>query len=168
MRGRKPNPPPAGRCLADCRATGTESVTTTADAARGPVSGLTEPDWRLVAMPDWGDGAAELAQAKWRELERELALIGTLGPENADALEMLCVQYARWKMAEAQVSKLGPIIRAPKTGVPMHNPYLPVANAAADRYLKLAAELGLTPAMRGRVTKRRLPAIAGRASKVEL
>lgn len=164
MRGRKPNPPPAARDNDDRAVTGTESVRATG----GTASGLAEPDFRVLAMPDWGLGQAEIASAQWRALEAELAALGVLGPENAPILEMACVQYAKWKMAEAQVARLGPILRAPGTGVAMHNPYLSVANAAADRYIKLAAELGLTPAMRGRVTKRKVPTIPGKAVKVEL
>ena len=47
----------------------------------------------------------------------------------------------------------GVLVAAPRTGVPMHNPYLAVANKAAELVAKMASELGLTPAARGKVTK---------------
>jgi P27 family predicted phage terminase small subunit len=160
MRGRKPNPPPALRIGDDISGTVTESLKDT--------GALAEPVWVMVPPADWQGAVAELASAKWHELFRALEPLGTIGPENAPALEMACKQWARWRVAEAQIDKLGPIIRAPVTGVPMGNPFLSVANQAADRFLKLAAELGLTPTMRGRVTKHKLPPVGSSNAKVRV
>lgn len=154
MQGRRPN----SETIAASAACLAGSDSRVADA-------LCEPVWKIVTAPEWAAGVEQLASEKWRELEPVMRELGTLGPENAGALEMLCVQYARWRLAEAQVAKLGPVIRAPVTGVPMHNPYLSTANQAADRFIKLAAELGLTPAMRGRVGKRPMKSAASRSAK---
>ena len=140
MRGRKPNPAPAAETFSNSTGTGADIT-------------LIEPAWVLEAPPEWQRAAAALACEKWAEITAGMRAMGTLSPENALAIEVACVQYARWRLAEAQVAKLGPMLRAPVTGVPMQNPFLSVANAACDRFIKLAAELGLTPAMRGRVTK---------------
>lgn len=149
MRGRKPNPPPAAKTGGIMR-----------DTPSGTAE-ITEPAWAILSAPGWGAGAADTAALKWRELAALMGELGTLGPENASVLELACVQWARWRLAEAEIAKLGPLIKAPVTGVPMVNPYLSIANQAADRFIKLAAELGLTPAMRGRVTKRPLRSVAG-------
>lgn len=115
---------------------------------------IAEPDWRIDA-PDaeWGARAAELTSEQWRIITVAMRRAGTLSEENIGQVEVYCVNYARWKLAEAMVAKLGPIVKAPKTGVPMHNPYLDVANKAAVMVNKTAADLGLPPSMRGRVTK---------------
>lgn len=149
MRGRKPNP---------AKAAGTADHSTESVADNRMPGAIVEPAWTILAAPNYAEGVAALAAEKWRELAGEMTALGTLGPENALALEILCVQYARWRLAEAEVAKYAPVIRAPKTGVAMQNPFLSIANAAADRFLKFAAELGLTPAMRGRVEKRPLKA----------
>ena len=117
----------------------------------GPGVALAEPDW-LTAFPDgWGEAAAALAAARWRGAVADMTRLRTLGPENAAALEILAVNYARWRLAVAHVAVHGPIVPAPRTGVPMHNPYLAVANGAAEKVLKIEVELGLPPSMRGRV-----------------
>lgn len=117
-------------------------------------SSIVEPDWRVSAPDaDWGARAAKLASEQWGIITVAMRRAGTLSEENVGQVEVYCVNYARWKLAEAMVAKLGPIVKAPKTGVPMHNPYLAVANKAAEIVNKNAADLGLPPSMRGRVTK---------------
>ncbi|MGI4876642.1 MAG: P27 family phage terminase small subunit [Janthinobacterium lividum] len=154
--GRRPNP--------------TERLTTGDDGAESVSRtwGVEEPAWAILAAPVYAEGVAALAAEKWAELSDVMAELGTIGPENAPALEMLCVFYARWRLAEAEVARVGPIVKAPVTGVPMHNPFLSVANGAADRFLRLAAELGLTPAMRGRVGKRPLGSANARTKPKQL
>ena len=77
----------------------------------------------------------------------------TIGPENGGQIEIYCTNYARWRLAEAHVAENGPVLKAKKTGVPMLNLYLPVANKAAEIVNKIAADLGLPPSMRARVTR---------------
>ncbi len=141
MRGRKPKPARA------------DSKVITGVFGGGSVI-LVEPNWRLaVAADDWAERQAEIAADKWASTIADMTRDGTISTENGSAIEMLAVQWARWKLAEAHVAKHGPIVSAPRTGVPMQNPYLSVANAAAEKVLKIEAELGLPPSMRGRVTK---------------
>ncbi len=141
MRGRKPKPARA------------DSKVITGLFGGGAVV-LVEPNWKVViAGDDWQERQAEIAGEKWASVICSMTRDGTLSTENASAIEMLSVQWARWKLAEAHVAKHGPIVAAPRTGVPMQNPYLSVANAAAEKVLKIEAELGLPPSMRGRVGK---------------
>ena len=113
---------------------------------------IDEPDW-LIEFPGeaWGKRAAELASEKWTAAVSDMTRMRTLGPENKTALEMLAVNYARWRLSEAHLAKHGPVVAAPRTGVPMQNPYLSIANTASERVIKIEAELGLPPSMRGRV-----------------
>ena len=91
--------------------------------------------------------------AAWIELTDNLAAAGVLGRENGAACEIYCRNLIRMRAAEANVLEHGPIVAAPRTGVPMHNPYLAVANKAAELVAKVGGELGLTPAARGKVSK---------------
>lgn len=118
------------------------------------LASVSEPDW-LTEYPgeSWGERAAEIASEKWNAAVADMTRMRTLGPENATALEMLAVSYARWRLAEAHITKHGPVVPAPRTGTPMQNPYLSIANGAAERCMKIEAELGLPPSMRGRVSK---------------
>lgn len=141
MRGRKPEP---GRT--------TEAESALAGGAVPPAVGLAEPEWGAVAAGEWGAAQAQAASERWAALKAEMERLGTLGPENATQLEAAAILYARWRLAEAQVARIGPVIKA-ANGIPMPNPYLGVANQALDRLMRLEAELGLTPSMRARVTK---------------
>ena len=90
---------------------------------------------------------------EWARVVADLRAMGVLGRENGAVIEIYVRQLLRMREAEAHVAQWGVIVPAPRTGVPMHNPYLSVANAAAKETHRLAAELGLTPSARGRVTK---------------
>ena len=141
MRGRKPAP-------AQAKANIISGV-----FPRGPVE-LVEPNWReKIAGEEWGKRQSKIASGRWREIVSAMRAMGTLGPENSSAIEIASTNYARWKLAEAHVAEHGPVVAAPRTGVPMQNPYLSIANSAAAIVIKLEAELGLPPSMRGRVTK---------------
>ena len=112
---------------------------------------VTAPAWPLKFPADWGKAAAEIAAEQWQIVTSHMRAAGTLGTENTAAIEIYSRAFARWRIAEAHVAEHGPIVPAPRTGVPMHNPYLAVANAAAATVLKAGADLGLPPSMRGRV-----------------
>ena len=138
VRGRKPTPVElklvggnAGkRALAD-------------EASLPKVAG--EPDM----PPDFeGDLASE-----WARVVADLRAAGTLGREIGAAIEIYVRNLVRMRRAEEHVTRFGPIVPAPRTGVPMHNPHLAIANAAAASVARMVAELGLTPSSRGRVTK---------------
>ncbi|MBN8956894.1 MAG: P27 family phage terminase small subunit [Rhizobiales bacterium] len=158
MRGRKPAKPAEASNVVELPVTGARV-------------NIDEPEW-IIPLPDdklpdgnsWARRSEEIAAEKWRKVVAHMTAARTLGPENATAIEILCVQYARWKLSEAHVALHGPIVAAPRTGVPMHNPHVAVANAAADRVLKIEAELGLPPSTRDRVGKVATARKAQRAS----
>lgn len=90
------------------------------------------------------------ARREWRRVGRELLRHGVLATVDRAALAAYCVAYARWVEAEAQVAKLGTIVKT-SNGNLIQNPYLAVANRAMEQMTKLAAEFGMTPSSRSRV-----------------
>jgi P27 family predicted phage terminase small subunit len=112
------------------------------------------PKWR--PSPDaekWQTGAEAFAQAKWQQVTAHMQEAQTLAPSNEAMIEALCRVYARWKMAEAEIDRDGPIVTTGGTGVQMHNPYLTIANNALKQMVQLESELGISPTMRERVSK---------------
>lgn len=105
----------------------------------------------VVAEPEWPDELAEDARAEWRRVAPQLLALGMLSKLDRAALSAYCVAWARWLQAEQHIKVHGPIVAAPRTGVPMQNPFLSVANKAMDQFLRLAAEFGMTPSARSRV-----------------
>lgn len=108
-----------------------------------------KPAAARVSPPEHLSG---LALATFRRVAGNMATMGTLGAENREALAIYSTNWARMVEAEKHVAEHGAIVPAPRTGTPMHNPYLAVANRAAATVAKLAAELGLTPTARARLS----------------
>ena len=62
-----------------------------------------------------------------------------------------CQKWAQWQALETEAA-LHPFIVRAVTGSPMPNPALSLANKTFNLMLKAAAELGMTPAGRSRVS----------------
>ena len=137
VRGRKPGPPELRLVKGDKRVRGRQVA--------APIKSVPEEP---VPPAEWDDEH----RAKWDEVTDLLRRQGTLGAEVGDVLRLYveaCVEATR---ARAHVREHGAIVPAPRTGVPMHSPYRAVARQAEAMILKLAAELGLTPSSRGRIS----------------
>ncbi|BCH32625.1 hypothetical protein MesoLjLc_45550 [Mesorhizobium sp. L-8-10] len=120
----------------------------------GAAPALLEPDWTLpFEEGKWGERRAELASERWAQLVASMSARGTLDRDNNALVEIAAGAYADWRLAEAHVAKFGPIVPAPKTGVPMHNPYKAIADAAAKRLQSAESALGIPPVERGRATQ---------------
>ncbi len=63
--------------------------------------------------------------------------------------------------AEEKIDQSGPIVAAPKTKTPMHNPWVTISNNSHAQAVKLLGELGLTPRSRSIISKN--AAMAGSA-----
>jgi hypothetical protein len=74
---------------------------------------------------------------------------GHLTSVDAPLLARLCVALALADAATAQVQALG--LKAPNTGLPIQSPWVAVMNRQIEIARKLAGELALPPAQRGRV-----------------
>lgn len=67
------------------------------------------------------------------------------------ALAMLCESWSAWRDATNKVKKYGPLIKSPKTGIPMLSPYYIVMHRSHEQVRSLLAEFGMTPSSRTRV-----------------
>ena len=65
-------------------------------------------------------------------------------------LAAYCGAYALWAEATAQIQKYGAMIKSPQ-GFPIQSPYLSIANRQAEIMMRIASELGFTPASRSRI-----------------
>jgi P27 family predicted phage terminase small subunit len=111
-----------------------------------------------VAQPQRPEHIAGLAAEAWDVLAPYLVALGVLTDGDSMALAMTCQVYSRWRMAEAEVAKLGTVVKSPN-GYPILNPHLSVANAAQKQLQGLLVEFGLTPSSRSRI---KLPLDAGK------
>jgi P27 family predicted phage terminase small subunit len=105
-----------------------------------PVGDLQEP-------PEWFNDSQ---RATWR-YALEHAPPGLLKKCDKAILAIwVCAEDVHAEAAH-MVGEKGAVLRAPKSGVPMVNPYLAVMNKQALLMLKAASELGFSPTGRTRV-----------------
>lgn len=83
----------------------------------------------------------EIARHEWQRIIPQLA---QADGATLSLLEGYCVSYSRWRTAEAELKKSGPVVRSPAGGA-MQSPWLSVSRAALRDATKCLAELGLTP-----------------------
>jgi P27 family predicted phage terminase small subunit len=91
------------------------------------------------------------ARVEWKRVSSELAAAGLLTIVDRAALAAYCAAWSRWANAEEQVQKFGAVIKSPKSGFPIQNPYVGIANTALDQLRRFAAEFGMTPSSRSRI-----------------
>jgi P27 family predicted phage terminase small subunit len=92
-----------------------------------------------------------VAQAEWTRVAPGLILCGQVTVVDRAALMGYCQKYAQWQALEQEAMKHPFLVRAP-TGYPIPNPALGMANKTFKLMLQAAAELGMTPAGRSRVS----------------
>lgn len=68
-----------------------------------------------------------------------------------------CVEYSRWVAAVDQLAQTTLLVKTANDNF-MQNPYLAIANKAEARMATLAAEFGMTPSARSKVTAGERPA----------
>jgi len=149
MRGRKPQP----TALKLLRGNPGKRPTNPAEPKHGALDAevpadLTEPE----------------AAAEWRRVASMLIERGQVTTVDRAVLTGYCVKYAQWIALEREAAKHPFIIKAP-SGYPIPNPALGMANKAFALMLKAAAELGITPSARSRVTVQLEPWVATPDSK---
>jgi P27 family predicted phage terminase small subunit len=102
------------------------------------------------------DGDA-MAIAEWTRVAPLLRMCGLVSQAERTALTALCQQWSQYLEAQTHIRKLGMVVKT-TNGLPMTNPYLPIARAALAACHRLWTELGLTPSGRARVS--RLPPLS--------
>ena len=106
-----------------------------------------------------GDPPAHLnedAVAEWSRIGDEVAVIGLATGLDMGALAAYCQAYGRWAQAERALAKMqnqadGLIIKT-VSGNMIQNPLVGVANKAMNDMVRFAAEFGMTPSARSRVS----------------
>lgn len=73
------------------------------------------------------------------------------------ALSAYCAAWSRWISAEENVQRFGAVIRSPKTGFPIQNPHVGVANTALQIMHRFLIEFGMTPSSRARLSVEAAP-----------
>jgi P27 family predicted phage terminase small subunit len=98
------------------------------------------------------------ALAEWKRIAPELHELGLLTELDRAALAAYCQTYARWTEAEADVAKVGRLVRT-NAGEAVANPNLAIADRALKQMHQFVAEFGMSPSSRTRVsaTKSRGP-----------
>lgn len=104
-----------------------------------------------TAVPACPSHLKESAKKEWRRITKELKVLGLISHIDRAALAAYCQAWGRWVEAEEKVAETNDIIKT-KGGNIIQNPYLSVANRALDQLTKIAAEFGMTPASRTRVS----------------
>ena len=84
------------------------------------------------------------AAAEWDRLTRELDQAGRLDPARRSALTLFCRTWSRWLQAENDLAASGGSILTTKNGNVIQNPFVAIANKAADRLVRLFPQLDIT------------------------
>lgn len=91
-----------------------------------------------------------VAASEWRRVVPLLQRAQAITDGDRGSLLALCQQWSRYLDANARVAGSGMVVRA-RSGYPMPNPYIGIANKALANCKMLWVELGLTPSSRSRV-----------------
>lgn len=106
------------------------------------------------AMQDFAppEGLNQHGTKEWNRIIPMLRAAGILSGLDESALFALCNEWGKYKDAEDKLMAMGRVIKAPKTGYPMLNPYETISGQSYKRYKEMAVQFGLTPAARSRVS----------------
>lgn len=115
----------------------------------------TEP--RPSGIPTCPQHLNKEAKREWKRISAELAALGLLTSVDRAALAAYCSSWSRWIDAEENVQKFGAVIKSPKSGYPVQNPYVGIANTSLDQMRKFLIEFGMTPASRARLSVEAAP-----------
>jgi phage terminase small subunit len=101
-----------------------------------------EPSWRGI----FGRAAdREAAAAYWRSIISEMRGAEKLAVANSHSIVRLVVAYVTFDLSAKEVLKLGPVIKARRTGVPTFNPWWTTMSNAASQAQALEKELCISP-----------------------
>jgi P27 family predicted phage terminase small subunit len=103
------------------------------------------------SVPECPPELGPLAQREWNRLVGELGPLRLLTNLDRGALASYCGAYALWAEATEALQKYGVMIKVP-SGFPVQSPYLSIANRQTEIMMRIASELGFTPASRSRIS----------------
>jgi len=110
-----------------------------------------EPDFGDVTNidpPEWIDS---YAKDMWERVMPLLCAQQILQPTDIHNVELFCIAYKNWRMAQEDVAKNGIVVMGAEGG-PVKNPALTAANEATRQMATFGAMLGLDPSSRSRLT----------------
>lgn len=95
-----------------------------------------------------------IAKARWRKVVKVLDQAKVLTVLDADALELYCVNYSRWREAIKHLNALkkNQVVQT-KQSIKA-NPWVKIAEKASDQCNRSLEQFGMTPAGRTRVQTR--------------
>lgn len=113
----------------------------------------------VAEVPDAPDHLTDPARREWERVTAEMAEAGILSALDRGALAAYAQTYGRWVAAERALETMatkdrvtaGLVIRT-KSGNAIQNPLVGTANKAMADMVRYAAEFGLTPSSRSRVS----------------
>lgn len=135
MRGRKPKP--------------TYLKLITGNPGRRPLNDK-EPAPQL-ALPSVPPHLSDAAKVEWGRVCNEMYDLGIMTRLDRGVLAAYCQAYADWCLYSEQVEKFGSLAKGSK-GQPIISPVVKLRNAARAEMVRFAAELGITPSARSRVS----------------
>lgn len=144
MRGRKP------------KASHLHLVEGTSARHSGRTQDSTAPAAQADRPPTCPAHLSATAKAEWKRLVRTLFDAAVLAESDRAILAAYCQAYGRWVEAERKLADTPMLIKLP-SGYIQPSPWLGIANKQLEMMARYAAELGLTPVSRGRVSARPTP-----------
>jgi P27 family predicted phage terminase small subunit len=109
-----------------------------------------EPRPKVVNLPCPKELQGE-ARSEWERVAPELAKNGVLTRLDEKALLGYCVAWQRFVEAQVQIGDPKSHVLMTKSGYPILNPYLSIADKALDTMRKFAVEFGMTPSSRSNI-----------------
>ncbi len=91
------------------------------------------------------------ARKAWKRLSKQLYEMGALTEIDGEALAMYCDAWATWIHAKEQLEKFGEVVKSPKSGFPVLNPFFSIASTSWEQMRRILCEFGMTPSSRSRV-----------------
>jgi len=101
-------------------------------------------------VPECPEILSANAKEEWARIAPRLAALGLLTQIDRGALAGYCFHWGVWEVAMEHVKEEGPVVYA-KTGFPLVNPWLAVANKSMAEMRAFLAEFGMSPSSRTRV-----------------
>ena len=140
MKGRKPKP--------------TAIKKMAGNPGRRPLNDSEPEPRRLPYIPRAPRYLNKYGQKEWRRLARELDRLGLLTVVDLAAFAAYCSAFGLWVEAEYALKDMGSskFLAVTEKGNVIQNPLMGIVNRSRADMLRAAAELGLTPSSRSRVT----------------
>lgn len=113
---------------------------------------LNKNEPKFSGLPTCPSHLDKQAKAEWKRVSKELSAVGLLTAVDRAALAAYCQCWSRWVQAEQKIQETSLVVKAAKSGYPIQNPFVSIANTALDLMKKFLTEFGLTPASRSRLS----------------